>query len=161
MRAEALGERDGWDCWLCGGEVDRDAPPGSPWTPTVDHVVPKSRGGKTEPSNLRLAHRRCNSARGNRATELAWPDDFGLLDAPALWPSLGRIVRRGGQAQVVALAPTLEVAEQAAAWVVGTATTFLGGDWTALPDPTGVDDCHVIRLSVTGDVADPGRPRTD
>ena len=159
MKADALGERDGWACWLCGNEVDRDAPAGSPWSPTVDHVVPKSRGGRSEPSNLRLAHRRCNGDRANRAPELAWPPEFGLLDAPSLWRSLSRIVRRGGEAQTVALAPTAASADRARAWVVEAATGFLGGSWMAEAVPTGVDDCHVIRLSVDGPVTNPGRPR--
>ena len=32
----------------------------------VDHVIPYSLGGKTEPANGRLTHRYCNFARGNR-----------------------------------------------------------------------------------------------
>ena len=43
-------------CWLCG----------QPGADTADHVVPRSRGGGNELDNLRPAHRRCNSARGNR-----------------------------------------------------------------------------------------------
>ena len=33
---------------------------------TVDHLIPFSLGGPTTPANGRLAHRYCNSARGNR-----------------------------------------------------------------------------------------------
>ncbi|MBO8138231.1 MAG: DUF262 domain-containing protein [Desulfotomaculum sp.] len=33
---------------------------------TVDHTVPFSKGGETTPSNARLAHRYCNSKRGNK-----------------------------------------------------------------------------------------------
>lgn len=43
-------------CWLCG----------EPGSDTVDHVVPWSKGGSDAPSNLRPAHRSCNSARGTR-----------------------------------------------------------------------------------------------
>lgn len=34
---------------------------------TADHVVPLSRGGKSEPGNVRVLCRSCNSRRGNRA----------------------------------------------------------------------------------------------
>lgn len=47
----------GTSCWLC---TDTDA------ATTADHVLPRSRGGSDHIDNLRPAHRRCNSARGNR-----------------------------------------------------------------------------------------------
>lgn len=43
-------------CWLCG----------LPGADTRDHVRPISKGGTNDPSNLRPAHRACNSRRGNR-----------------------------------------------------------------------------------------------
>ncbi|MBM7052226.1 HNH endonuclease signature motif containing protein [Rothia sp. ZJ1223] len=33
---------------------------------TADHVIPRSKGGTDDLSNLRPAHHRCNSARGNK-----------------------------------------------------------------------------------------------
>lgn len=50
-------KRDGVACYLCGHETDRD-------DRTLDHVVPLTRGGKHAPSNVRVAHRRCNSKKG-------------------------------------------------------------------------------------------------
>ena len=161
MKARQLGERDGWVCWLCDGEVDPDAPSSSPAAPTVDHVVPRSRGGRTVGSNLRLAHRRCNGQRANRLPELDWPVEFGLLDAPSLWQAIARLGRRPGKAEVVALAPTAASASEAGAWAVRSATRFVGGDWSAHCTSTGVGDCHVVRLEVEGTIADPGRPVTD
>ncbi len=175
MKAQKLAERDGWSCWLCGGEINPDAPVGSPSSPSIDHVVPKSRGGKTEMSNLRLAHRRCNGHRGNHLPELRWPAEFALLDAPSLWQSLRRIVTRAqrspnghslghrkdnpeAKADVVALAPSADLAREAAAWAEATAERFLGGSWRAEVDAVGAGDAHAIRLSVAGPVADPGRP---
>lgn len=32
---------------------------------TLDHILPKSLGGKDKRSNLRVAHQNCNSQRGN------------------------------------------------------------------------------------------------
>jgi 5-methylcytosine-specific restriction endonuclease McrA len=34
--------------------------------PSHDHVVPLTKGGSNTPDNVRLAHRGCNSSKGNR-----------------------------------------------------------------------------------------------
>jgi 5-methylcytosine-specific restriction protein A len=47
--------RDGYQCAYCGGLAT-----------TADHVVPRSRGGSDDPSNLVAACRRCNSRKGGR-----------------------------------------------------------------------------------------------
>lgn len=53
-------------CWICGRGVDKDLPGSEPWGPTLDHRVPLSRGGsRLDPANAALAHRRCNTARGD------------------------------------------------------------------------------------------------
>lgn len=49
-------EEHGTICWLCG----------QPGATTADHILPRSLGGTNELDNLRPAHHRCNSARGNR-----------------------------------------------------------------------------------------------
>lgn len=59
-------ERDRWICQLCMKPISRTAPPRTPFAPSIDHIVPVSRGGTGHPSNLRAAHYSCNSARGNR-----------------------------------------------------------------------------------------------
>ncbi|WP_144121135.1 HNH endonuclease [Catellatospora sichuanensis] len=43
-------------CWLCN-RYGSD---------TADHIIPLSRGGSNKLSNLRPAHKSCNSRRGNR-----------------------------------------------------------------------------------------------
>ena len=62
----ALGERDAWTCWLCDQPVDKALKSRHPLMASYDHVIPTSLGGSDEPDNLRLAHLRCNVARGNR-----------------------------------------------------------------------------------------------
>lgn len=58
INREAIFERDGWLCGICGEPVAvGDA--------TLDHIVPISLGGSHEPSNVRLAHSLCNSRRGD------------------------------------------------------------------------------------------------
>lgn len=69
---EKVYERDGGICYLCGGRCDwndyeeRDGVIvyGNAY-PSRDHVVPKSRGGKNTWDNIRLAHRICNTLKGN------------------------------------------------------------------------------------------------
>lgn len=158
MKAEQLAERDGWICWLCGAAVDPDAPLDAPHRGTVDHVVPRSRGGATVPENLRLAHRRCNGRRADTLPELRWPTDLAALDTGDLWTTIARLVRRPGSVEIAGLFPTPERARAASTWAVDTACGFVGGEWRGWAEPTGVGDTHVVRLTVSG-AADPGRPK--
>jgi hypothetical protein len=61
----AIFERDRWTCHLCGRRVKRDAQVPDPLAPTLDHVVPLAAGGTHEPANVRAAHFRCNSIKGD------------------------------------------------------------------------------------------------
>ncbi|MFJ3663145.1 HNH endonuclease [Streptomyces sp. NPDC090119] len=61
----------GLPCWWCGKAIRYDiigrAAQRHRDAFTLDHAVPLSRGGDLlAPANARSAHRRCNSARGNR-----------------------------------------------------------------------------------------------
>lgn len=64
-----LYERDGGVCWICGGLCDIDGDPNSNGYASIDHVKPISKGGKDQWNNIRLAHRLCNSMRGNAFVE--------------------------------------------------------------------------------------------
>ena len=55
--------RDDYRCWLCGEPTDPTAHQTDPRFPTLDHVLPRSMGGKNTRSNLCCAHKRCNSER--------------------------------------------------------------------------------------------------
>lgn len=57
-------ERDEWLCYLCGVETDSSADPLHPRSPTVDHVIPLSRGGDHSLANARCACLGCNSSKG-------------------------------------------------------------------------------------------------
>jgi HNH endonuclease len=54
-------KRDGHQCQYCGTTDDL----------TLDHVIPKSRGGKTSWDNLSTACKRCNSRKGDFTPEEA------------------------------------------------------------------------------------------
>lgn len=62
----AIAERDRWKCHLCGRKVSKARLWPHPESPSLDHVIPLTRGGMHDPSNVRLAHLRCNTAKGNR-----------------------------------------------------------------------------------------------
>ena len=61
----AIYERDLWTCQLCLDPVIPDLPVSHIWAATLDHIVPQSQGGLHGAENLRLAHRWCNSVRGD------------------------------------------------------------------------------------------------
>ncbi len=50
---EKLLERDGDQCWFCGRAMGADK--------TIEHLVPKSAGGRNVLANYALAHRACNA----------------------------------------------------------------------------------------------------
>lgn len=50
-------ERDGYTCVICGSTEKESL--------EIDHIMPISKGGKTEPSNLQTLCRNCNIRKGN------------------------------------------------------------------------------------------------
>src|SRR5262245_2812857 len=59
-------ERDEWQCWYCGIEIEESSAFSSA---SIDHLLPESRGGSNEESNLVTACRSCNSKKNNRTLE--------------------------------------------------------------------------------------------
>ncbi|MFD7109169.1 HNH endonuclease [Streptomyces microflavus] len=58
--------RDGWTCQLCRLPIDPDVAWPHPESPSVDHVIPLSRGGTHALSNVQSAHLGCNSSKGDK-----------------------------------------------------------------------------------------------
>lgn len=58
--------RDGFTCSLCGGLVDMAIKWPDLQSPSVDHVIPISRGGDDTLLNVALAHFGCNVRKSNR-----------------------------------------------------------------------------------------------
>lgn len=50
--------RDGYNCQYCGKHTPK---------PTIDHIIPRSKGGKTNWSNVVTACHACNNRKGDRS----------------------------------------------------------------------------------------------
>lgn len=69
LQRNAIYVRDNWVCQICRKPVGKTLDHATdPMGATLDHITPQSWADEPDhsPSNLRLAHRVCNSARGNR-----------------------------------------------------------------------------------------------
>lgn len=72
-------------CWLCRKFVDQSLPRTHPMSRTVDHVRELWQGGDpVDRANCRLSHRRCNSAKSNRARAKHRPRSALSVDAASL-----------------------------------------------------------------------------
>ena len=59
-------KRDQAICQICGEHVEYDKTPTNPMGATIDHIVPLSKGGLHCINNCQLAHRVCNSLKGDK-----------------------------------------------------------------------------------------------
>jgi predicted nucleic acid-binding Zn ribbon protein len=62
-----IAKRDKYKCHICRKRVNMDLDVQDIYSPTMDHLIPISVGGDHTYANIRLAHRICNSRKGNRA----------------------------------------------------------------------------------------------
>ena len=95
--------RDRMRCQYCGAR-------GTPFDLTLDHILPRSRGGRSEPENLCAACKPCNQRKGDRT-----PDEarMPLLATPsALRYGLDRAMLRHYAAQRPEWRPYLFLAEE-------------------------------------------------
>lgn len=69
-KRERIFKRDGGVCWLCGMPIEHRH------EFTLDHVIPKSKGGDNSYENLKVAHAYCNSVRGSKDTNECDPKLF-------------------------------------------------------------------------------------
>ena len=66
---DKLISRDGPDCYICGKKTTFSDTRWGKWGPdypSIDHVIPLSRGGKHSWENVRLCCGGCNAAKGKR-----------------------------------------------------------------------------------------------
>lgn len=67
MSARELAVRDGTDCGICGRPVDMNlSRADSLECSSVDHIIPRARGGSHDPANLQLAHLVCNMRKADQ-----------------------------------------------------------------------------------------------
>jgi hypothetical protein len=57
-------ERDKWVCQLCKKKVSKKLKYPNPLSPSIDHIIPLSKGGPHSRANVQLAHLRCNIKTG-------------------------------------------------------------------------------------------------
>ena len=57
-------------CAICGKPVDKSLKYPHPMSPSVDHIIPCSRGGSDDLDNLQLAHRKCNRDKSDKLPEI-------------------------------------------------------------------------------------------
>lgn len=64
-RRQRLYARDAYVCHLCGTVADPTAAPSDPSFPSLDHLLPRSKGGSDDDVNLATAHMECNWIRSD------------------------------------------------------------------------------------------------
>jgi len=62
-----VAKRDKYKCHICRKRVNMQLEYNDKYSATMDHLIPLSLGGDHTYANMRLAHRTCNSSKGNRA----------------------------------------------------------------------------------------------
>lgn len=67
-------DRDSLTCYLCDSQLDRLIETNHPKAPTIDHVIPRSKGGTDDLTNLRTCCRECNILKAD-----SMPDEALLL----------------------------------------------------------------------------------
>jgi hypothetical protein len=63
----AVFDRDNWICQLCDKPVDKAAQWPDPFSASLDHRVPLSKGGDHLCENVQCSHLRCNNSKQNRS----------------------------------------------------------------------------------------------
>ena len=81
-------KRDGFKCIYCGDKCNSNMPKKNP---TIDHIIPKSKGGKNSWVNTACACMACNTRKGDRTPEQA---GMRLLWEPKT-PRVGYIIASG------------------------------------------------------------------
>lgn len=68
-------------CGICGQPVDMSLKYPHPMSPTVDHIIPISKGGHpTDINNLQLAHRHCNRQKSDKIVALPQAEKEKRID---------------------------------------------------------------------------------
>lgn len=71
-----IGREQRWRCIWCGVKIDDTAPHGHPNKATIEHIRPRSEGGRSTRENLAVACLKCNTNRRSQR-----PDEGALVTA--------------------------------------------------------------------------------
>lgn len=118
---EDIGEQDNWTCWLCDEPVDADRSSNrDDRGPSVDLRATSKKQKKAKsrgPLLPRLAHRACNTGKGNVEAVVPWADDLFVIDPVPIIATTDRLATKGGR-EIMCRCPTHEDAERTANWIV-------------------------------------------
>lgn len=125
MRLDAVGDQDGWRCWLCDEPVDPDMSVNDPRGPSVDSRTTERKAkakGKTGATGSgtgreRLAHRACNTGKGSTKPMVEWPEHLFVADPAVILTTVERMHHTGGR-EAVGRCVDRGDADRAAAWIV-------------------------------------------
>lgn len=62
-------KRDRWRCHICGKKISASVKWPNPLSPSIDHVIPISKGGSHTYTNVMAAHLGCNQRKQDRTLE--------------------------------------------------------------------------------------------
>lgn len=147
---QEVGDRDGWRCWLCDEPVDPDRSVNDGRGPSVDTRITRKKAKKkaqkrSRPVTERLAHRDCNTGKGNVAAVVPWPDHLFVVEPAVIITSVERLANKGGR-EAMARCPTEEDAEAAGSWLLDRVSRLEPGlDLTISIEPGGGQ--HLLVLS--------------
>lgn len=124
-RYDEIGERDGWRCWLCDEPVDPSMSVNDDRGPSVDarmtdRKAKKKGKGKSKGSTAlpeRLAHRGCNTGKGNVDAVVPWNPELFVIDPVPIIATVERLVDKGGR-EIFCRCPSRHDADAAADWLV-------------------------------------------
>ena len=124
-RFEDIGEQDSWRCWICDEPVDATMSVNDDRGPSVDARITdrkakkKGKGKSSGSADLpeRLAHRGCNTGKGNVEAVVPWNAVLFFIDPVAIVQTVDRLANKGGR-EIFCRCPSPQDADDTAAWLI-------------------------------------------
>ncbi len=136
-RVEDIGEQDDWRCWICDTAVDPMMSVNDDRGPSVDARMTdrkakkakgkaKGKAGGSADVAERLAHRGCNTGKGNVAAVIPWNPELFVADPVAILQTVDRLAVKGGR-EIFCRCPSAQDADVTAAWLIDRITRLEPG----------------------------------